>query len=70
MQPVCQRMIFLPFILLCHIILLKYNLTIQLSGLLKWKGCHTLPVTKETRSLLLNTKVGINFGRGKICVKK
>ena len=28
-----------------------------------------LPVTKETRSLLLKTKIDINFGRVKICVK-
>ena len=34
-----------------------------MSGLLIEKVCHTLPVTKETRSLLLNTKVDINGGR-------
>ena len=31
----------------------------------KGKGRRSLPVTKETRSLLLNTKTDINFGRVK-----
>ena len=69
MRPVCQRMLFLPFILLCLINILKKKLRIYLSGLLKGKVCHTLPVSKETRFLLLSTKIDINFGRVQICVK-
>ena len=69
MRPVCQLMIFLHFILLCLIILSKKKFKIQLSGLFTRKVHRSSPVTKETRSLLLNAKIDINFGRVKICVK-
>ena len=45
------------------------HLTSKLSGLLKRKVCHTLPVIKETRSLFLNTQIDINISHVKICVK-
>ena len=49
--------------------LIKEKLNDLIEWSLKGKNCHTLPVTKETHSLLLNTKIDINFGRVKICVK-
>ena len=49
--------------------LIKKTFKIRLSGLSKVKVLHTWPVTKEMRSLLLNTNLDINFGRVKICVK-
>ena len=43
----------------------------KLNDLTEWsferEDCHTLPVTKETRSLLLNTKIDMNLCRVKIC---
>ena len=55
---------FLHFILRCHII--KFKTKLKMHCIFKGKVHHTLSVKKETRSLLLNTKVGINFGRIKI----
>ena len=70
MRQVCQLMIFfLHFILLCHIILSKKCLRLEFSGLSKGKVCRSSPETKETRSILLNIKIDINFGRVKMCVK-
>ena len=62
-------MIFLHFLLLCYIIKSKKNIKIYLSGRCKQKDHRSSPVTKEQRSLLLNTKTDINFDCVKICVK-
>ena len=46
----------------------------KLNDLIEWsferECCHTLPVTNETRSIPLNTKIDINVGHVKICVKE
>ena len=49
--------------------LIKEKLNDFIECLLKEKVCLTLLVTKETRSLLLNTKIYLNFGRVKIYMK-
>ena len=60
MRPVCQRKIFLPFILLCHIFKIKKN-----NNLIEWSfEREGLPyfACNERNVLLLNTKIYINFG--------
>ena len=51
--------------------LLKEELIELLGGLFKGKARRFLPVMKQIlkRSLLLNTKTDINYGRIKICMK-
>ena len=69
MRPVCQRMIISTLYTTLPHTLIKETLNDLIERSLKGKVCHTLPVKKETHSLLLNTKIDINFGHVKICVK-
>ena len=63
MRPVCQLMIFIAlYTTLPHNLIKEKLKMFNWVVILKGKVLHTLTVTKEMRSLLLNTKLGINFG--------